>query len=100
MSTVTQLASALESIGLRGRDASPDASADWTKELQVKPLSQSAEFTQDKFPRTYLTPALGVQFDKQVKLKEILALPTAEKEKVVHDIAIESESAESAPHSV
>lgn len=85
----TQLQEKLKSLALVGRDASPTPK-DWAAGLKVQPLQQSAKFGEDRFPRTYLTPALGVEFGEGVKLKEVLALPKEERDEVVRDIAIES----------
>lgn len=87
----TQLQEKLKSLALVGRDASPTPK-DWASSLLVKPLEQSDNFTEANFPRTYLTPALGVEFGEGVKLKEVLALPKEERDRAVRDIAIESKS--------
>ena len=90
--SVTQLQEKLKSLALVGRDASPTPK-DWAAGLKVQPLKQSDNFNNANFPRTYLTPALGVEFGEGVKLKGILALPKEKRDEAVRDIAIESKSA-------
>jgi len=52
----------------------------------VEPLKASGALK--KYPRIPLTTALGEQFDKSVRLKEILALPREEGDEVLRDLAI------------
>jgi len=92
----TQLQEKLKSLALVGRDASPTPK-DWAAGLKVQPLKQSANFTEETFPRTYLTPALGVEFGEGVNLKAVLALPREKRDEAVRDIAIESQSSTSTP---
>jgi len=52
----------------------------------VEPLKASGALK--KYPRIPLTTALGEEFDKSVRLKEILALPKEEGDAVLRDLAI------------
>lgn len=52
----------------------------------VEPLKASGALK--KYPRVPLTTALGEEFDKSVRLKEILALPKEEGDAVLRDLAI------------
>jgi len=47
----------------------------------------------EKEPRTHLTPAIGVQFEKEFQLKDVLALPEEEerKEGLLRELAYQSE---------
>lgn len=52
------------------------------------PLEWKGALNEESYPRIQLTPALGVQFDKTVNLKQILQLPQEERDAVLHDLAI------------
>lgn len=56
--------------------------------LRNKPLVPTGALDPVAYPRTELTPALGLRFDKGVKLKEILGLPTEERDGLLHDLVI------------
>ncbi|GAA5869054.1 hypothetical protein JCM8547_008687 [Rhodosporidiobolus lusitaniae] len=58
----------------------------YPSELQFKPLEYSGAI--DKFKREELTPALGDRFDRELRLKEILALPKEEGDEIIRDLAI------------
>lgn len=71
--------------------------ADLKQQQQQQSSSSSSGFTVEplkasgalkKYPRIPLTTALGEQFDKSVRLKEILALPKEEGDEVLRDLAI------------
>ena len=44
------------------------------------------------YPRVQLTPAIGIQFGKETQLKKVLQLPVAQRDAVLKDLALESES--------
>lgn len=58
--------------------------------LRVAPLESSGKLA--PFPRTQLTPAIGVQFEKELSLRAVLALPTVERDALLKDLAIEGSS--------
>ena len=83
-------ATAVETLNLRGKDKTPPASLHTG--LRVAPLVPSGALSEAKYPREQLTPAIGVQFAEGVKLNQILALPAEERDAVLRDLAILSES--------
>ncbi|SCV71701.1 BQ2448_3289 [Microbotryum intermedium] len=85
-SSVTQV---FETLSLRGKDKTPPAlDAGLDSGLQRKPLELSGALNENKYPRVQLTPAIGVEFAKSVRLSEIRALPQEEQDNVLHDLAI------------
>lgn len=56
--------------------------------LRFKPLELSGALNDQTFPRHQLTPAIGLRFEKEVKLKEILQAPKAERDDLLRDLVI------------
>ncbi|KAI5477214.1 hypothetical protein MNV49_006587 [Pseudohyphozyma bogoriensis] len=84
-SAQTTVQSAFETLTLRGKDKTPPASIH-SRDLLVAPLEPTGAL--DAYKHKILTPALGAEFDENVKLKQILALPEKERDAVLRDLAI------------
>jgi len=82
------------SLSLLGKDPSPPSTRTPSthrrprSNLLVEPLVPSGKLTEKEFPHELLTSAIGVQFDKQVQLTDILQLPQSERDEIVRELAI------------
>lgn len=77
----------LQSLSLLGKDNTPPASIH--QGLKVAPLQLSGALADARYNSNILTPAIGVQFEKELQLKEILELKDVDKRRaLLRDIAI------------
>lgn len=78
-------------LPLTGSITPPLSTAPLTSRL-VEPLVASGNLTEELYPRSQLTPAIGVQFGKEIQLKDVLELADlAKRDEILRDLAIESE---------
>lgn len=85
--TETTTSTSFASLNLVGSKTPPQSIHTKEESSQLpKPLTLSGALS--KYPTEQLTPAVGLQFTKEFKLKTILSLPTTEKEAALRDLAI------------
>lgn len=79
------------SITVAVQQLSLDPSTPTRAHLLVAPLIPSGVLNPADYPRTQLTPAIGVSFGPTVKLAAILRLPAEKRDALLRDLAILSE---------
>ena len=84
--TITQTLEKLSLVGQQGGSATEESSL---PKLKSTPLVLAG--TLDKFNKEQLTPAIGISFS-DLNLKEILGLPETERDPLIRDLAITSQS--------
>jgi hypothetical protein len=86
ITSTSTAATPIYSLDLMGRAPTP------TSTLMVEPLVPSGALEAGGYGRAQLTPAIGAQYSSALQLKFVLALPIAERDNILRDLAIDSPS--------